>query len=157
MIGFTILGIGVAMIVLPGPAILVIPVGLGILATEFVWASRLLKTLKMKFQKFKEGDKRMRPSEREEEYFARMEFVNKKKVEEEKHKKLAEQEKKKLKEMHYMRCPKCGMELIEIDYKNIKIDKCSECDGVWLDAGEMEQVATMDKTGLDKLFSVFKK
>lgn len=99
----------------------------------------------------------MKPSEREEEYFARMEFENKKKVEEEKHKKLAEQEKKKLKELHYMRCPKCGMELIEIDYKAIKIDKCSECEGVWLDAGEMEQVARMDKTGLDKLFSVFKK
>jgi uncharacterized protein with PIN domain len=99
----------------------------------------------------------MRPSEREEEYFARMEFVNKKKVEEEKHRKIAEEDKKKLKALHHMRCPKCGMELIEIDYKAIKIDKCSECEGVWLDAGEMEQVAKMDKTGLDKLFSVFKK
>jgi len=86
-----------------------------------------------------------------------MEFVDKKKIEEEKHKRLAEEEKKRLKELHTMKCPKCGMELIEIDYKKIKIDKCSECDGVWLDAGEMELVATMDKVGLDKLFSVFKK
>ena len=99
----------------------------------------------------------MRPSEREAEYFARMEFADKKKIEEEKHKRLAEEEKKRLKELHTMKCPKCGMELIEIDYKKIKIDKCSECDGVWLDAGEMELVATMDKVGLDKLFSVFKK
>ena len=38
LIGFTVLVIGVAMIVLPGPAIIVIPVGLGILATEFIWA-----------------------------------------------------------------------------------------------------------------------
>lgn len=43
VIGFTVLLIGVAMIVLPGPAILVIPLGLGILATEFVWARRLLQ------------------------------------------------------------------------------------------------------------------
>ena len=38
------------MIVLPGPAIIVIPVGLGILATEFIWARRLLKVLKHKFK-----------------------------------------------------------------------------------------------------------
>lgn len=98
-----------------------------------------------------------KPSEKEEEYFARMEFERKKKLEEEKHQKLAEEEKKKLKEIHYLMCPKCGMELIEIDYKGIKLDKCSECEGVWLDAGELESVAKLEKTGLDKLFSVFKK
>ena len=37
VIGITILVIGNAMIVLPGPAIVVIPLGLGILATEFAW------------------------------------------------------------------------------------------------------------------------
>ncbi len=41
--GFTVLLIGIAMIVLPGPAIVVIPLGLAILATEFVWAKSLLK------------------------------------------------------------------------------------------------------------------
>ena len=43
VIGFTVLLIGVAMVVLPGPAVLVIPLGLAILATEFVWAKRLLE------------------------------------------------------------------------------------------------------------------
>jgi ssDNA-binding Zn-finger/Zn-ribbon topoisomerase 1 len=99
----------------------------------------------------------MKPSEREAEYISRMEFDKKKKIEEEKHKKLKEEEKRKLKELHNMRCPKCGMELIEIDYKEIKVDKCSECDGIWLDAGELEAVAKLEKGGLDKLFSVFKK
>jgi len=98
-----------------------------------------------------------KPSEREEEYVARMEFERLKKIEEEKHKKLASEEKKKLKELHRMRCPKCGMELIEIDYKSIKVDKCSECEGIWLDAGELETVAKLEKSGLDKLFGVFKK
>jgi hypothetical protein len=42
VIGFTVLLIGGAMIVLPGPAIVFIPLGLGILATEFVWARRLM-------------------------------------------------------------------------------------------------------------------
>lgn len=40
------LAAGVAMIVLPGPALLVIPAGLAILATEFPWAKRALGRLK---------------------------------------------------------------------------------------------------------------
>ena len=38
VIGGTVLLIGVAMVILPGPAVLVIPIGLGILASEFAWA-----------------------------------------------------------------------------------------------------------------------
>ena len=98
----------------------------------------------------------VKPSEKEEEYFARLDLERKRKMEEEKHKKLAEEEKKRLKEVHYMRCPKCGMELSEIEYKGIKVDKCFSCDGVWLDAGEMEAVAKLEKTTLDNLFSLFK-
>ena len=45
-VGFTVLFIGIAMIVLPGPAFIVIPAGIGILATEFVWARSLLKKVK---------------------------------------------------------------------------------------------------------------
>jgi len=43
VVGGTVLLIGLALLVLPGPAFLVIPLGLGILATEFVWARRLLR------------------------------------------------------------------------------------------------------------------
>lgn len=42
VIGGTVLLIGIALIVLPGPAFIVIPVGLSILATEFLWARRWL-------------------------------------------------------------------------------------------------------------------
>jgi len=45
-IGFTVLLIGIALIFLPGPAIVVIPIGLLILAGEFVWARRLLRRFK---------------------------------------------------------------------------------------------------------------
>ena len=41
-VGGTVLTVGVAMIALPGPAVLVIPAGLAILATEFSWARHLL-------------------------------------------------------------------------------------------------------------------
>ena len=43
VIGTTVLAFGVALIVLPGPAFVVIPLGLAILATEFLWARRLLQ------------------------------------------------------------------------------------------------------------------
>jgi len=46
VVGFTVLCLGVAMIVLPGPAFIVIPAGLGILALEFAWAKRWLDTVK---------------------------------------------------------------------------------------------------------------
>ena len=93
----------------------------------------------------------------EEEYFARMEYERRKKVEEERQNKLAVEEKKRLRELHFLRCPKCGMQLLEIDYKGIKVDKCSECEGIWLDAGEMDAISKLEKGGLDKLFSVFQR
>ncbi|HEX3599950.1 MAG TPA: PGPGW domain-containing protein [Lacipirellulaceae bacterium] len=43
VIGASVLLIGVALLVLPGPAFIVIPVGLAILATEYAWARRWLK------------------------------------------------------------------------------------------------------------------
>ncbi|MBI3359298.1 MAG: PGPGW domain-containing protein [Nitrospirae bacterium] len=46
IVGFTVLLIGILLIVLPGPAILVIPLGLAMLATEFIWAKRLLSRFK---------------------------------------------------------------------------------------------------------------
>ncbi|NVN99960.1 MAG: PGPGW domain-containing protein [Geobacteraceae bacterium] len=51
VVGITILIIGIAMIVLPGPAIVVIPLALGILATEFAWARRLLHMVQERIQR----------------------------------------------------------------------------------------------------------
>ena len=44
VVGGTVLAIGIALIVLPGPAFLVIPAGLAILAIEFAWARRWLRS-----------------------------------------------------------------------------------------------------------------
>jgi tellurite resistance protein TerC len=43
VIGGTVTLIGIALVVLPGPAFVVIPIGLSILATEFLWAKHWLK------------------------------------------------------------------------------------------------------------------
>jgi tellurite resistance protein TerC len=46
VVGVTVLLIGVALLVLPGPAFIVIPIGLAILATEYAWARRWLKKVR---------------------------------------------------------------------------------------------------------------
>jgi uncharacterized protein (TIGR02611 family) len=46
VVGSSVLLLGVIMIVTPGPALLVIPLGLAILAVEFVWARRWLQKLR---------------------------------------------------------------------------------------------------------------
>jgi Flp pilus assembly protein TadB len=46
MVGATVLLIGIALLVLPGPAFIVIPLGLAILATEYAWARRWLKKVR---------------------------------------------------------------------------------------------------------------
>jgi tellurite resistance protein TerC len=45
-VGMTVLMVGIALLVLPGPAFVVIPIGLAILATEFAWARRWLTQIR---------------------------------------------------------------------------------------------------------------
>jgi uncharacterized protein (TIGR02611 family) len=52
VIGSTVLLIGIIMVVAPGPAFVVIPLGLSILATEFAWARWLLKRSKEKLKQY---------------------------------------------------------------------------------------------------------
>jgi uncharacterized protein (TIGR02611 family) len=51
IVGTTVLLFGIALIFLPGPAFIVIPVGLAILATEFAWAAHWLKVLRQSAEK----------------------------------------------------------------------------------------------------------
>jgi uncharacterized protein (TIGR02611 family) len=51
VIGLTILLLGVVMVVLPGPAFIVIPIGLGVLATEFAWARRAVRRARVMIAK----------------------------------------------------------------------------------------------------------
>ena len=44
-------------------------------------------------------------------------------------------------------CPKCDGKLVETDFETIKIDVCNNCTGVWLDAGELAQIAHKDTEG----------
>lgn len=46
-----------------------------------------------------------------------------------------------------MQCPRCDGNLHETNYENVKIDVCDNCSGVWLDAGELAQIAHKDENG----------
>ena len=46
-----------------------------------------------------------------------------------------------------MKCPRCDGELYESTYESVTIDVCNKCTGVWLDAGELAQLAVKDEEG----------
>lgn len=54
---------------------------------------------------------------------------------------LSVDERARLRAQHWMRCPKCGLSLDEITFRGVKVDKCFACGGVYLDDGELEQLA----------------
>jgi tellurite resistance protein TerC len=63
IVGFTVLAIGIAMLVLPGPAFVVIPVGLGILGLEYAWARRWLAKVKAKSEELARSALGKRPGQ----------------------------------------------------------------------------------------------
>jgi uncharacterized protein len=97
-----------------------------------------------------------KPSKAEDEYFARQELERRKKWAQEKAASMASDEKEKLKQLHYMKCPKCGMDLKEIEFHGVKVDQCANCGGVFLDAGELDQLSKHDEGVVGKVFSLFR-
>jgi|SRR5688500_5699100 len=65
--GFAVILAGVALLVLPGPGLLVIIAGLAILATEYVWAQRLLRIAKEKANQAKDAVFKKKEGEKTEE------------------------------------------------------------------------------------------
>ncbi|HZR04822.1 MAG TPA: PGPGW domain-containing protein [Candidatus Udaeobacter sp.] len=63
VVGVTVLLIGIALLVLPGPAFIVIPVGLAILATEYAWARRWLKKVRRMASDVVSGRERATPKD----------------------------------------------------------------------------------------------
>ena len=77
-----------------------------------------------------------KPTDQEDEYFARLEFERKRKILDEREARTAEDERRRILSVAGGRCPNCGAELIPVPYRGIELDKCSRCEGVWLDVGD---------------------
>ena len=51
-----------------------------------------------------------------------------------------EAERARLRELHWMKCPKCGHDLKAQTLEGIEIDRCTFCEGFFLDQGEIEEL-----------------
>jgi len=88
------------------------------------------------------------PSRNEDEYFARRDAELLKEM----RAKLDKERNQTERKAHYMKCPKCGADLKEETHDHAKVDKCPECHGMWLDAGELELMQQVHKSGGRDLF-----
>lgn len=84
------------------------------------------------------AEKLEKPSNTEDEYFAREDIEKKRKLALEQSRTMAEAEKERLKQLHFMHCPKCGMQLQTVKQGNVEMDSCFNCGGVFFDKGELE-------------------
>jgi len=78
----------------------------------------------------------------EEEYFRRKEQESIEKL----RAKRAEEEQRKQTEASAIHCPKCEGTLVEITYEDVQVDRCNKCNGVWLDAGELERLTSQEES-----------
>jgi uncharacterized protein len=96
------------------------------------------------------------PSGPEEEYFARQEVERRRRLAEERQAQMEEEHRQEQRALHYMKCPKCGMQLEEISFGDVRVDKCFHCEGMWLDKGELERIHTKDTGFVGRLLHVFR-
>jgi len=88
-----------------------------------------------------------KPSSAEEEYFTREEAEKMRKLALDVKRQTAVAELERLKKQHWMRCPKCGLELQNIHMRNVDVDACMSCGGLWLDKGELEKMGKAPAQG----------
>jgi Zn-finger nucleic acid-binding protein len=81
-----------------------------------------------------------KPSEAEDEYFAREEAARRQREALEQSKQMAEAERVRLKQLHFMKCPKCGMDLKETEFRGVTVDKCYNCGYLGFDDKEIETI-----------------
>jgi uncharacterized protein len=97
-----------------------------------------------------------KPSENEDEYFGRLEIELRRKLAAERQAKIKAEEQETARVLHFMKCPKCGMQLEEIVAGGVRIDKCFSCQGVWLDEGELESISTKESGFIGRLLAAFR-
>jgi uncharacterized protein len=83
-----------------------------------------------------------KPSRTEDEYFVKQdaELIKEQRA------RLDTQRASAERQSHFMKCPKCGHDLVETNFQQIKIDRCPSCHGVWFDAGEVEMMEHLDQS-----------
>ena len=99
-----------------------------------------------------------KPSRAEDEYFAKQELERRKQWAKEQSAKMATAEKDRLKQLHYMKCPKCGMDMSTIELQGVSVDQCPSCGGIFFDKGEIDEMLKAEKSSgiVGKVLGVFR-
>ncbi len=84
----------------------------------------------------------------EDEYFVREDAEKKRKLAHDLKRATEHAEQQRLKELHWMRCPKCGMQMHEVKLRGVDVDVCFSCNGIFLDQGELEHLERPEHRGV---------
>lgn len=97
-----------------------------------------------------------KPTNAEEEFFAREEAEKLYKLHQEALKNTTAKQAEEQKNAHWMKCGKCGYDLQTVRWRNVDIDKCFRCGVVLLDDGELEKLAGAELGFFSSFKSLFK-
>lgn len=97
--------------------------------------------------------------DQEDDYFARIDREKKAALKAKLEAEAAEKALEDRKQLHHLKCGKCGGDMAPRLFKGVEIDVCGDCGSVLLDPGELEELAGEEGTilqGLAELFSFSK-
>jgi hypothetical protein len=99
-----------------------------------------------------------KPTKTEDEYFAREEALKLHKLHKDKLREAKAEDRDQAKELHFMKCSKCGWDLETIKWRDVEVEKCFHCGAIVLDDGELEKLAGSEheSTWLSDMFGLFK-
>lgn len=90
----------------------------------------------------------------EQEYFFRLNKELTEKFKAKTEQKKQQQEDQVAKELHWMKCPRCGHDLKSEDFGTLMVDQCADCGGVFLDKAEVDFLMDLqDHNSLSTIFN----
>jgi len=98
-----------------------------------------------------------KPSRSEQEFFVREEAEQIRKLHIQKLRQEAALDLEAAKELHYMKCPKCGFDLVAVKRRFVEIDECTNCGVIVLDKGELDKMKAEDHPLVHSLVDLFRK
>lgn len=96
-----------------------------------------------------------KPSSSEEDYFAQENLEARHRLHAEKQAEMEASERAAAKELHWMKCSKCGYDLTTEKLRGVEIEKCYGCGAIVLDKGELEKLQREDGL-MGAFFNVFR-
>lgn len=97
-----------------------------------------------------------KPSRQEQDYFVRQEIELRRSLANQRQAGMELEAREAARALHFMKCPKCGMQLEEISLGGVRIDKCFSCQGLWLDAGELEAISAKESGFMQRVWHAFR-